>query len=95
MFSALHPTPDIRCTFRSRSSGQNPVFRGWVFRRPLHELVVRLEILVVLNLRVQAIDLTDMSRGVLVACGTGFAQRDFDERAPEQNRGQRIFSFDG
>src|SRR5712675_1943692 len=32
MFSALLPTPDIHFEFQSRSKGQNPVFRGWVFR---------------------------------------------------------------
>lgn len=55
--------------------------------QPLHELFVSLEILVVSNLRIQTIDLTDVPRGVLVACGTGLPQRDLDERAPEQNRG--------
>jgi hypothetical protein len=64
------------------------------FSQPLYELVVRLKILVVPNLRIQTIDLTDMPRGVLVACGTGLQQRDLDERAPEQNRGQWVFSFD-
>ena len=34
-----------------------------------------------------------MPRGVLVACGTALPQRDLDERAPEQNRGQWVFSF--
>jgi len=61
--------------------------------QPLHKLVVRLEILEVPNLRIQTIDLTDMPRGVLVACGASLAQRDLDERAPEDNGGQRIFSF--
>src|SRR6266404_1680794 len=32
MSSALLPTPDIHCEFQSRSRGQNPLFRGWVFR---------------------------------------------------------------
>ena len=65
------------------------------FSQPRHELLVRLEILVVLYLRVQAINLSDMPRRVLVACGTTFTQRDIDERAPEQNRSQRVFAFDG
>ena len=30
--SAVHPTTDIHFEFQSRSRGQNPVFRGWVFR---------------------------------------------------------------
>ena len=51
--------------------------------QPLYELVVRLEILVVPNLRIQTIDLTDMPRGVLVACGAALPQRDLDERTPE------------
>ncbi len=61
--------------------------------QPLHELVVRFEILVVPNLRIQTINLTDMPRGVLVACGTALTQRDLDERASEQNCGQWVFSF--
>src|ERR1700676_2028601 len=61
--------------------------------QPLYELVVRLEILVVPNLRIQTINFTDMPRGVLVACGAALPQRDLDERAPEQNRGQWVFSF--
>jgi hypothetical protein len=32
---------------------------------------------------------------VLVACGTGFKQRDIDEGAPEQNRSQWVFAFNG
>jgi len=32
MASAVLPIADIPCLFQSRSSGQNPVFRGWVFR---------------------------------------------------------------
>ena len=34
-----------------------------------------------------------MPRGVLVACGAALPQRDLDKRAPEQNRGQWVFSF--
>ena len=63
------------------------------FSQPRHELLVRLEILVAPNLRIQTIDLTDMPRGVLVACGAALPQRDLDERAPEQNRSQWVFSF--
>ena len=65
------------------------------FSQPLHELLVRLETRVVLNLRIQAINLTDMPGRVFVACGTTFTQCDIDEGAPEQNRGQWIFAFDG
>ena len=56
------------------------------FSQPRHELLVRLEILVVLNLRVEAINLSDMPRRMFVACGTTFTQRDIDEGAPEQDR---------
>ncbi len=65
------------------------------FSQPFHELLVRLEILVVLNLRVEAINLTNMPRRMFVACGATFAQRDLDEGASEQNRGQWVFAFDG
>ena len=60
------------------------------FSQPRHELLVRLEILVVLNLRVEAINLSDMPRRMFVACGTTFTQGDLDEGAPEQNHGQRV-----
>lgn len=53
------------------------------FSQPFHELLVCLEFFVVLDLRVQAIDLADMARRVLVPCGTTLSQRDIDEGTPE------------
>jgi hypothetical protein len=51
--------------------------------------------LVVLNLAVQGRDLANMAGGVLVAGGAGFAQAVFDQGPATQNRGQRVFAFDG
>jgi hypothetical protein len=53
------------------------------FSQPFHELLVCLEFSVVLDLRVQAINLSDMARRVLVACGTTLIERDIDEGTPE------------
>ena len=65
------------------------------FAQTLHEPLVRLEILVVLNLRVQVRNLSDMPRRMLVACGSTFTQRDIDKGPPEQDCGERVFSFNG
>jgi hypothetical protein len=63
--------------------------------QPPYELVVGLETFIVFDLRVQTINLMDMPRRVFVARGTSFTQREFNEGAPEQNRGQWVFAFDG
>src|SRR5436190_21900628 len=36
-----------------------------------------------------------MPRRMFVACGATLAQRDLDEGAPEQDRGQWVFAFNG
>jgi hypothetical protein len=59
------------------------------FSQPFHELLVCLEFSVALDLRVQAINLADMARRVLVPCGTTLIERDI---LGPQRRGQAIRS---
>jgi hypothetical protein len=50
---------------------------------------VRLEIRIVFELCVQAVNLADLPSRMFVASGAAFLQRDLDEGAAQQNRGRR------
>ena len=49
---------------------------------------------IVLDLRIQAVDLAHMTGRMLVARSAAFMQRDLDERPAKQNRGQWVFAFE-
>ena len=54
-----------------------------------------LEACIVLDLRIQAVDLADMTSRMFIPRSAAFMQRDLDERPAKQNRGQWVFAFEG
>jgi hypothetical protein len=53
---------------------------------------MRLEIRMVFDACVQAVNLADMPSRMFVAGGAAFLERDLDEGAAQQNRGQWVFA---